>query len=314
MTEPINGNLGMGTPPLEYPACPLCGETKARLALDGEDDWIPDGASKGLRFAVMRCDRCSVCYTSPRFTEVAKHLAFTGAYPFYERARRADAPPSEAEMRAFNRRVWDVTRAHPVPGTILDIGMGDGAFLASMRLRGWQVAGIDVEPSVVAYAQSQLGILDCSVADVERDPLPVGPFEAITLWGMFQLAYRPQPLLEKLRNSLAPGGILAIGLSNFDSAGAKVFRSRWRGLGLPRHLVHYDAASLRGLLERSGYRVVGMTFETPGWIVNGSMQATTQLPGLLGKAARYSARTALGWLGRTHWGDTVSVVAEPCEK
>jgi SAM-dependent methyltransferase len=243
------GDLGLGTPPLKCPACPLCGETKARLAVDGEDDWIPDGASKGLRFAVLRCDRCEVCYTSPRLPEAAKHLAFAGSYPFYERARRVAAPPSEAEMRAFNRRVWEVTQAHPIPGTVPDIGMGDGAFLASMRLRGWQVAGIDVEPSVVAYAQSQLGIQDCSVADVELDPLPASPFDAITLWGMLQLAYRPQSLLEKIRTSLAPGGILAIGLSNFDSAGAKVFRSRWRGLGLPRHLVHYDAASLTGLLE-----------------------------------------------------------------
>jgi hypothetical protein len=57
-----------------------------------------------------------------------------------------------------------------------------------------------------------------------------------------------------------------------------------------------------------------MTFETPAWIVNGSMEAGAQLPGLLGKAARFSARTALGWLGGTRWGDTLTLVAEPRER
>jgi len=314
MTKQTGRDRRVAATPLEHPACPLCGGTEARLVLEGEEDWIPDGASKGIRFGVQRCSRCGVCYTSPRLPEATKHLAFAGSYPFYERARRAAAPPSEAEMRAFDRRVVEVTRAHPVPGTVLDIGMGDGAFLASMRLRGWRVAGLDVEPSVVTYAQSQLGIQDCAVADVERDPLPAGPFDAITLWGMFQLAYRPQPLLEKLRARLAPGGVLAVGLSNFDSAGAKVFRSHWRGLGLPRHLVHYDAASLRGLLERSGYRILDLSFDTPGWIVNGSMEAALPLPGLLGSAARLSARTAFSWLRGTRWGDTLTVVATPGER
>jgi SAM-dependent methyltransferase len=188
--------------------------------------------------------------------------------------------------------------------------MGDGAFLAAMRRRGWNVAGIDVEPSVVSYAQSYLGIQQCSVADVEQDPLPSGPFDAITLWGMFQLAYHPQALLEKFRSSLAPGGILAIGISNFDSVGAKLFRSHWRGLGLPRHLVHYDPASLKDLMERSGYRVLDMTFETPAWIVSGSMNASVVLPGLPGKAARLVARNVLGWVGHSQWGDTLTVLAE----
>lgn len=298
---------------LECPPCPLCGSAESRLELEGEDDWIPNGASRGLRFGILRCMGCGARYTSPRFPEATKALAFAGEYPFYERARKTSTPPTEVDMGAFDQRVEDLLRVHPVPGRVLDIGMGDGAFLASMRSRGWEVSGLDVEPSVVAYARSQLGIADCSVADVERDPLPQGPFDAITLWGMFQLAYRPQPLLEKLRPALAPGGVLALGLSNIDSLGARLFRSRWRGLGLPRHLVHYDAALLKDLLDRAGYRTLSVRYETPAWIVNGSMEATRNLPWPLGQAARVSARLALGWLGRSPRGDTLTFLAAPCD-
>jgi len=311
MTPSDQGDPTPGLPPLEQPACPLCGGSRARPALQGTDDWIPDGASKGLTFSVLRCLHCGGCYTSPRFPEASKHLAFAGAYPFYQRARRALAPPTEAEMLAFSRRVEAVTQSHPVPGRVLDIGMGDGAFLASMARRGWEVAGLDVEPSVVAYAQTQLRIPNCQVADVEQGPLPPGPFDAITLWGMLQLAYRPQALLDRIRPALAPGGILAIGLSNFGGAGPRVFGSSWYGLGLPRHLVHYDPSSLRQLLDRAGYRVLSQRFETPSWIVNGSLDARRRLPPLLGKALRVSARLALGSLGWSRWGDTLTVIAEP---
>ncbi len=295
---------------MEVPPCPLCGEGEARPILEAEDDWIPDGSSRGFRFSVVRCNRCRACFTSPRFPETAKQMAFEGSYPFYDRARRAVGPPSEAEMQAFDRRVGAILKSHPTPGSVLDVGMGDGAFLAAMQRRGWDVTGIDVESSVVNYARSYIGIQCCSVADVEKDPLPEGLFDAITLWGMLQLAYHPQTLLEKLRLSLAPGGILAIGVSNFSSAGSKVFRSKWRGLGLPRHLVHYDPVSLVGLVERAGYRVLGLTFETPGWIVSGSMNAALPLPGFLGRVARFTARNALGCMGHSRWGDTITVLAE----
>ncbi len=311
MKPPEQEDPTLGPLPLEQPGCPLCGGTGARPALQGTDDWIPDGASKGLRFSVLRCLHCGGCYTSPRFSEASKHLAFAGAYPFYQRARRALAPPSEVEMLAFSRRVKAVVEAHPSPGRVLDIGMGDGAFLASMARRGWVVAGLDIEPSVVAYAQTQLRIPNCQVADVEQDPLPNGPYDAITLWGMLQLAYHPQRLLERIRPELAPGGILAIGLSNFGGAGPRVFGSSWYGLGLPRHLVHYDPSTLGQLLERAGYRVLSQHFETPAWIVNGSLDAGRRLPPLLGKALRFSAQLVLGSLGWSPWGDTLTVIAEP---
>lgn len=299
---------------MEVPGCPLCEAVDARVVRLGQDDWVPDGSATGLRFSVLRCTRCGGHYTSPRFTETSKILAFAGAYPFYERAKRNSAPPSSAEMRAFARRVQAVVRTHPVPGRVLDIGMGDGAFLASMKKQGWAVAGIDIEPSVVDYARTQLSLTDCWVADVERDPLPPGLFDAITLWGMLQLSYRPQALLERIRPALAPGGVLAIGLSNFASAGAALFGSKWRGLGLPRHLVHHDPHSLRSLVERSGYRVLDVSFETPAWIVNGSMDAALPIPGLLGRILRYSVRTAFRGVGRSRWGDTLTLVAEHADR
>ncbi|WP_306601761.1 bifunctional 2-polyprenyl-6-hydroxyphenol methylase/3-demethylubiquinol 3-O-methyltransferase UbiG [Geothrix sp. 21YS21S-2] len=294
---------------LEHPSCPICGATEARALLLAGDDWIPDGPAREQRFCVMRCARCRARYTSPRFSEATKHLAFEGAYPFYERARKAAGPPSPRETAAFLRRIELVTGVHPAPGRVLDLGMGDGLFLAAMRERGWDVEGVDIEPGVVAYARTHLGLPGCRVLDADREPFPPGPFDAVTLWGMFQLSYHPRELLEKIRPSLAPGGILAIGLSNIEGLGARLFGRHWRGLGLPRHLVHYTPGSLEALLVETGYRIQATAGETPDWIVDGSMNSACPLPGNLGRASRLAARSVLGWLGRGRLGDTFTVIA-----
>jgi SAM-dependent methyltransferase len=294
---------------LEKPTCPFCQGEHAHTIFEGGDDWVPDGSARMLRFSVVRCDACRAHYTTPRFREAEKHLAFAGSYPFYQRARQNISAPTEEDMQAFARRVNMVERFCPQPGNILDLGMGDGVFLAAMRRRGWQATGIDSEPDVVAYARRQLGLASCMVADAERDRLPEGPYDVVTMWGMLQLSYRPQLLLEKIRTTLTPDGIIAIGVSNIGSAGARLFRSHWRGLGLPRHLIHFDPASLRRLVEQAGYRPLVAAFETPYWITGPSVAAALPLPGLLGGLTRRCMHGILSLAGRTRLGDTMILLA-----
>ena len=302
LAEPLGAQL-------ETPPCPLCGGAAGALVVAARDDWNPQGPAQGLVFQVRRCRVCGGCFTSPRFREEAKHLPFQGDYPFYLRARSTRQAPDEAALAAFATRADRLQQAHPAPGRVLDLGMGDGAFLSLMRRRGWSVAGMDVEPDLVTFAQAHLDLAETWVGDAERDPLPEGPFDAVTLWGLLQLAYAPQALLEKIRAVLAPGGVVAIGVSNISGAGPRLFGPHWRGLGLPRHLVHYAPATLERLLDRAGFQVLSCAFATPYWMVAPSMQAALPLPGLLGKVSRRAAGALLGLLGRTSLGDTMTVVA-----
>jgi SAM-dependent methyltransferase len=297
-------------PVLECPPCPLCGSPAAKSILQARDSWVSDGVTRAQEFSVVRCEVCRACYTTPRFPEATKRLAYIGSYPFYQRARQVLGPPTEAEILAFDRRARQVARLCPRPGRILDIGMGDGAFLELMRRRGWETAGVDAEPDVVAYARERLGLEACTVADVECDRLPEGPFDVVTMWGLLQLTYHPQRLLENVRAALSPDGVIAIGVSNIGSLGARLFGSRWRGLGLPRHLVHFDQDSLCRLVERSGFRPLALAFETPFWIVAPSFDAVFPLPGLLGGAARRCAWALLSLGGRTRLGDTMTLLGQ----
>jgi len=294
---------------MEAPPCPLCGETSAHEVLQAVDDWVPEGPARGLKFSVLCCDACRGCYTSPRYREAFKYIPFQGNYPFYLRARDTSQSLDEAAARPYHSRAASLTNAHPAPGRLLDLGMGDGVFLALMQTKGWRVSGMDTEPDVIEFARTTLKLESCSAGDAERDPLPSGAFNAITLWGLLQLIYRPQALLEKLRGSIVPGGVLGIGVSNFSGMGARVFRAHWKGLGVPRHLVHFEAESLRRLVERSGYEVLSLTFESPYWLIAESMKSMLPLPGILGGISRRSAASLFATFQRTSLGETMTLMA-----
>jgi SAM-dependent methyltransferase len=300
---------------LERPRCPGCGHTRATVVLAAEDTWVPERPDAELgprRFSVVRCAICALRYTTPRFKQAHRALAFAGDYPFYLRARTArrtgDASIDLDAARApFLARAARLEAARPRPGRLLDLGGGDGFFAEVMRARGWDAELFDLDPDVVWFAHERLGI-PAQRGDLEADAWPAGPFEAITMWGVLQLLYEPRRALERARAALAPGGVLAIGVSNFEGAGARLFGPRWRGLGLPRHLTHFTPGTLTRLLDFCGFEVVAMARETPRWIVAGSVDA---LP--LGAGARRAVKGGLLAAGRvlgpTALGDTLEVYA-----
>lgn len=299
------GPIVDGRDNLERPACPLCGNTRAKPLVVARDTWVEGHDT----YSVVRCEVCAHRYTTPRFKEACKHLAFEGDYPFYTRARevRVGRRVDRAEARRpFEGRADRLRATTSQAGRVLDIGCGDGFFLDAMRVRGWSVVGTDVEADVVWHANEVLDI-EASVCDLERDPLPEGPFEAVTMWGVLQLLYRPQRALEQVRRLLTDDGILAIGVSNIDSTGARLFGPRWRGLGVPRHLSHFTPNTLERLLAWSGFEVVHVHHETPRWIVAHS--ADDALVGPASRLAKAALVPALGVAGRTRYGDTMEVYA-----
>lgn len=294
----------------ERPYCPSCGNSRGDVILLAGDDWIHADYS-GQRFAVVRCQICALRYTSPRFKRAHKRLAFEGDYPFYIRARdarRGRMQDPDAARAPFLGRAERLVMAQPMPGRLLDLGAGDGFFGDVMRARGWEVVAVDNEEDVVWHAKEKLG-LDARKLDVEEDPLPAGPFDAVSMWGVLQLVYEPRALLTKVREVLAPDGLLAIGVSNVKSAGASVFRSRWRGLGLPRHLSHFTPETLSRLVTWCGFEVVRVDYETPRWIVAGSVDASVPSPAR--RAAKAMLYPAGHLLGRTPRADTLELYARP---
>ena len=260
--------------------CPVCESRKRSLAYSGLRD-IVFGVAPGF-WRMYRCDDCATCYLDPRPTResvlaaydeyfthaVEDHNSLTNprnlvgelrndylswrfgyALPRRNRTGRWILRALPLRRRRYERLVRDLPA--PKPGArLLDVGCGNGEFLARMREVGWTVVGHDLDPKAAAATRGQgievvLGPLDRGAFD--------GQFDVVTLSHVIEHVHDPIALLRTCRELLAPGGKLWIATPNVHALGLKRFGIHWIGLDSPRHLIVFSRQSLELALRRAGF-------------------------------------------------------------
>lgn len=138
-------------------------------------------------------------------------------------------------------------------GRLLDIGCGNGTFLASMRERGWEVLGVEPDPEASRLARERYG-LEVVTDTLEGAALPVSSADAITLNHVIEHVPDPVALLEECCRLLQPGGKLVAVTPNVESLGHRLFGARWPHLDPPRHLHLFSQRTLQACAEKAGLR------------------------------------------------------------
>ena len=151
----------------------------------------------------------------------------------------ARAPFQSIRDIAEAERMWLPKK----PGRLLDVGAGDGEFVARMRREGWDAHGVEPDPNAVARARQRYGV-ELTIGTVEDVP-PSERFDAITLDNVIEHVPDPLTTLACCAQLLAAGGVLVILTPNVAGASHKRFGPRWRGLEPPRHLFLFSRSTLR---------------------------------------------------------------------
>jgi SAM-dependent methyltransferase len=140
-------------------------------------------------------------------------------------------------------------------GALLDLGCSSGGFLATMKGPAWRLFGIEMSQAVAEEAERRSGAR-IFVGDILKAPYADASFDAITCFHVFEHLYQPFGVLRKVADWLKPGGVFYAMMPNIDSAGARIFRSYWYALELPRHLYHFSPVSLRRVCNLAGLEAV----------------------------------------------------------
>jgi 2-polyprenyl-3-methyl-5-hydroxy-6-metoxy-1,4-benzoquinol methylase len=138
------------------------------------------------------------------------------------------------------------------PGSLLDVGCGNGAFLQTAQAAGWSVQGIDFDPIAVAEARRQGLAVELGGIDQLTDQ--VQTYDWITCSHVLEHVHHLQELLHSLHRLLRPGGTLWLQTPNIDSLGHRAYGPHWRGLEPPRHLTLLTLPSLRSAMEKAGFK------------------------------------------------------------
>ena len=253
------------------PRCPACtGALGPPLLLARDLMWSVPGL-----FSVARCQRCELGVTLP-LTDDAQLSSF------YPSSYGAHSPPLTGALSLVSDGVqrllsWQALHCAPLehlrarpPGRLLDVGCGNGELGSWLVRRGWSVTG--VEPSVEACAVSSARGLDARhgiLAEVELEPRA---YDAVVFRHSLEHVTDPVADLRRARGALRPGGIVILSVPHFDCWQRSRFGECWFNLELPRHRLHFNAASLRSTLAAAGFTRIATHVSTSAIALPASVQ------------------------------------------
>jgi SAM-dependent methyltransferase len=231
---------------------------------------------------------CASGYLDPRPNAATIHAAYTAYYTHGATASSLSEPPQGAFERVRNQLAngyvnwrygarrgpashWGILAAALLPlhrsvldreyrhlarpkrgcNALLDVGCGNGSYLALAQQCGWDVVGVEPDPTAArTAAQHGITVIEGGIERLAgRDEC----FDAITLSHVIEHVHAPLQLLERCHQLLKPGGTLWIETPNMHSLGHRLFGAHWRGLEAPRHLVLFSADALRQALLATGF-------------------------------------------------------------
>ena len=241
--------------PLESVACPLCGNTEATPFASGVDY---EYGTTGQTFWFVQCAKCALVYLSPRPAPDAVSLIYPPHYYSFT---------GEEEGRGIVRKLralWEERKAQdygrllgPGPRKILDVGCGRGRFLTLMQRVGppeWALYGIDLDAGAVAGARERgFHATQATIMDYE----PEDRFDLIMLQQVIEHVADPRAVLQRLRDLLAPGGVVVLETPNLAGWDYRLFqKGLWGGYHFPRHWTLFTATTFRRFIEDVGLQVI----------------------------------------------------------
>jgi SAM-dependent methyltransferase len=232
------------------PPCPACGAGLRRW----RTATASDSRAPRPRYELARCGGCGTAVTlDPPSPEEAAALYEGGAYSTPPGAIDALIEPLRRLGETDRMRAL---RGLPAGARVLELGAGDGRFVARMRAAGLDARGVEPSPSARARARER-GIELRVAAPWEADPASGRrtarpPEDAIVIWHVLEHLPDPVATLGHARQALGSGGRLVVAVPNLASLQAHLGGDCWFHQDVPRHRLHLTPVGLIAMFARAG--------------------------------------------------------------
>lgn len=170
--------------------------------------------------------------------------------------------------------------------TVLDAGCGNGNLAGDLERHGYSVTGIDADADGVRIARAHCSGAIFHVGTFETE---IGEFDAVVSTEVVEHLYDPDLFARFCWKSLKPGGHLIVTTpyhGYFKNLAIAIFggwdrhfTARWHG----GHIKFWSRATLTGLLEDAGFRVMAFRGLGRCWPLWKSMAIVAVRPSLMGK-------------------------------
>ena len=250
----------------EEAACLLCNGALEKTAGDLFDTRF---GIEG-RYEVWRCVDCGLEQIFPVPSAAELRRLYESYYNFGGERGTAYTRLREWFFSSWLYRLWifldgDISfHGRKGAGRLLDAGCNEGRGLRIYARNGFEVEGLELNPSAAAVAR-EAGFT-VHVGDT-RDFATSAAYDVVVLSNVLEHAPDPKTVLSNLRGNLRPGGQLWISCPNSRSWLRNVFGRSWINWHVPFHISHFSAESLGRLLTDAGFQKVETRQITPAlWV------------------------------------------------
>lgn len=250
----------------------------------GSGDVVPAAAKIGafsrLSFTLMKCRDCSFRFIDPVVDPAAiyndDYYRGKGADPlvdyeeefFHYRSSNRVSEYRDLRNRVesqLNERLWRLKSGDRLRW--LDYGCGAGGLLRYLGAEGPLAIGgekvpievVGFDPGSYASRLSEVGATVLSEAELEA--LPAGSFDVVTCIEVLEHVMYPVPVLHRLSNLLAPGGLLQLTTGNLDSPAARLLGSRHPYLMPEIHISLFNPGLLASLYRDAGLEPIWQKYK-----------------------------------------------------
>lgn len=240
--------------PINYINCPLCGSENINDFLKAKDHLLT-----GEIFDIFKCAQCGFVFTQgvPGPDEIGRYYQ-SQDYVSHSNTRKGLMNKIYHLGRSLMlRKKYGMVNKVAKGSKLLDIGCGTGYFPAYMKRKGYDAAGVEIDPKARAFAQKEFGIRVFAPLDFTGRKITV-KFDVITLWHVLEHLDDFDLYLERMLEHLEPGGSLVIALPNCNAYDARHYKELWAGYDLPRHLWHFTPSTMQILAEKHGLKITKM--------------------------------------------------------
>ena len=264
--------------------CYICAD-KGILLYDGLKDHLFDIPGE---WRMLRCPQCGLVWLSPRPAPEVIALIYQSYYTHVDRSNALARSLRESIRNHILSRHFGypkVGKGGEFPwlgrflshmpffkelesfeilnlpaswrGKLLDVGSGNGSFIAKMRGLGWDVQGLEIDENAASFARKTFD-LPITVGTLEDANFPEHAFDVVTLSHVVEHLYDPMGVLRECRRILAPGGRVVVVTPNLDSLLHNRFKKAWRGLETPRHFMLFTSSTLERCGVQAGFETEGI--------------------------------------------------------
>ena len=238
-------------------SCPNCGDAPARRVFS-----IQPGND------VVRCTGCDL-----QFARFYPDIDTADEEIYSLRYFKPAIENQDNRERIFTELLREVEVVVGRKGRLLDVGAGEGTLLVAAVKRGWHAEGTDISSVMVRHIREKLE-LTAHRGVLEDVNLPERSFDAVVMNHVLEHVQNPRSTLEEVARLLADEGVARVEVPNLASLSSrgKTFQSRfklkknpWRHYDTAHHFWYFTPATLTGVLEASGLRVIRLNAPARQW-------------------------------------------------